>query len=154
MKTSTDAGTSTSGGPNLTTYNYTSPSCGNSFVTSISEPLLLSRSFTWNCTGGVLTAITDENTKTVSASFTTDTHFWRPESTSDQLTTPNVTSYSYPSSTAVESSMLFNSSNSTLDLRATVDGFGRPILFQAGQTPALSNYDSVERDYDVAGRIA
>jgi hypothetical protein len=54
----------------MTTYNYGSGSCGNSFVTSISEPLSLSRSMTWNCTGGVETQVTDENSQTVTTNFT------------------------------------------------------------------------------------
>ena len=152
LNTSTDQGISSAGGPNVTTYNYSSASCGNSFSTSISEPLSLSRYFTWNCTGGVLTAIKDENSQTVSASFTTDADFWRPESTSDQLA--NVTNYKYTGSTTAESSMLFNASTSTVDVRATLDDFGRLNIYQVGQTPTPTSYDSVETDYDVAGRVA
>jgi hypothetical protein len=33
-----------------TTYTYGTGSCGNSFPTSVAEPLTLSRSTTWNCT--------------------------------------------------------------------------------------------------------
>ena len=35
-----------------------------------------------------------------------------------------------------------------------VDGLGRPIVTQRKQGPTASNYDSVETDYDVAGRIS
>jgi hypothetical protein len=51
---------------------------------------------TWNCTGGVLLSLADENGKTASTSYT-DLNFWRPESTTDQLS--NVTLISYLSPT-------------------------------------------------------
>ncbi len=66
-----------------TTYTYGSGSCGNSFATSIAEPLSLSRAIAWNCTGGVQTSVTDENGKVVSASYTKDPYYWRPESRTD-----------------------------------------------------------------------
>jgi len=122
LKTSTDwAILNLSGGPNVTTYNYDntgtpSPSCGNSFVTSIAEPLSLSRSFTWDCNGSVQTSTTDENLKVSSVSYTgtgADASFWRPYGTTDQLS--NTTTLSYPSNTVAESALLFNSGNSVVD---------------------------------------
>src|SRR5207244_13116466 len=44
-------------------------------------PLSLSRSMTWNCTGGVMTSSTDENGKSVSTTYD-DPYFWRPHSVS------------------------------------------------------------------------
>src|SRR5260370_1033860 len=64
----------------VTTFNYSSGSCGNSFPTSISEPLNMSRSMAWNCTGGVLTSLTDENQHVTSTTYN-DPFFWRPAST-------------------------------------------------------------------------
>jgi YD repeat-containing protein len=151
MNTSTDAGTTSSGGPNTTTYNYASgSSCGNSFVTSISEPLSLSRSMTYDstCAGGVLESVTDENSKTASIAYT-DPTFWRPASSSDQLS--NATSFTYPTVNAVESAMSFNSGASVVDHRTTLDGFGRTITNQTLQGPGAGNYDSSETDYDVRG---
>ena len=52
LQTSTDVSTSAGTNGAQTTYHYSSTnnaSCGNSFVTSISEPLSLSRSMTWDC---------------------------------------------------------------------------------------------------------
>ena len=91
--------------------------------------------------------MTDENGKITSASYT-DSYFWRPATSSDQLS--NITSFSYPSATAIETTMSFNSGASVANRRITVDGLGRMILNQRRQGPT-SNYDSVEIDYDIAG---
>src|ERR1700735_4287945 len=134
----------------VTTYTYgSSTSCGNSFITSVSEPLSLSRSMTWNCTGGVGTSITDENGKTRSATYTTDPDFWRPDKTTDQES--NVTNFTYDGQTSVESSLLFSTA-STADSLTTVDGLGRVHVSQRKESPSSSTYDSVERDYDSLGR--
>jgi len=130
-----------------TTYTY--GACGNSFATSISEPLSLSKSMAWNCTGGVETSITDENSQTMSTSYT-DAYFWRPNSTTDQLS--NVTNLTYTNQTSVESSLVFNGSSSTSDILKTVDGLSRSHLAQTKESPSSSTYDSVETDYDSNGR--
>lgn len=132
-----------------TTYVYGSGSCGNSFPTTIDEPLSLSRSITWNCTGGVATQVTDENGNNVTSSYT-DPDFWRPASLSDQMS--NQTNVNYIGETAVEAALQnFNSGNSTSDSRTTVDGFGRPILSQRLQGPGATQYDTAEIDYNNVG---
>jgi RHS repeat-associated protein len=132
-----------------TTLNYGSGSCGNSFATSLTEPLSLSKSIVWNCTGGVETSLTDENGQTTSVSYT-DAYFWRPNSTTDQLS--NATNFTYAGVTSVESSLVFNSSSSTVDILDTVDSLGRQHLAQGKESPSSSTYDSVETDYDSDGR--
>jgi len=133
-----------------TTYVYGSLSCGNSFATTINEPLSLSRSITSNCTGGIATQVADENGNNVTSNYT-DSDFWRPANVLDQLS--NQTDLSYIGQTSVEASLQnFNSGNSVSDSRTTVDGFGRPILSQRLQGPGATNYDSTEIDYDNMGR--
>ena len=153
ISTSTAVSTSSSTNGAATTYNYAAgaASCNNAFVTSISEPLLLSRSMTWNCTGGVLLSATDENSKVASASYT-DSFFWRPASTTDQA--GNVTSFSYLSPTRTESTMTFNAGASVVDHLVQLDGLGRQIVSQTRQAPGSSNYDSVETDYNLVGQIS
>lgn len=140
-----------------TTYNYSSgtASCGNAFSTSISEPLSLSASFTWDCTGGVETSVTDESGQTsniyytgTNFSKTADPDFWRPYAQTDQLGTPTTLNYT---TTAFESAMALNSNASVVDRRVDVDGFGRSIVSQTEQGYNSGNYDSVETDYDVTG---
>ena len=134
-----------------TTYHYSSAtaSCGNAFPTSISEPLSLSRSTTWNCTGAVATQVTDETGNNVSSTYS-DPDFWRPASVTDQMT--NVTNLTYTGQIAVEGSLNFNGGSSTSDSLATVDGFGRPIFSQRLQAPSSTNYDTKETDYNSLGQ--
>src|SRR5208282_2571425 len=117
---------------------------------TINEPFSLSRSITWNCTGGVPTKVTDENGNNFTSNYT-DPDFWRPANIYDQEN--NETTISYIGETAVETALQnFNSGNSTSDFRSTVDGFGRPILSQHLQGPGATNYDTVERDYNSLGQ--
>jgi RHS repeat-associated protein len=145
-----------------TTYNYSNANltCGNAFPTSVSEPLTLSKSMTWNCSGAVLTQLTDENGNNSSVSFT-DPYYWRAASTTDQ--TGVVTNFCYgllSSSTGVctanpsqvESTLNFNSNNSTVDILTTVDGLGRMHVQQKRQSPSATSFDSIESDYDALGR--
>jgi RHS repeat-associated protein len=134
----------------VTTYTYGGgTSCGNSFATSVSEPLGLSRSMTWNCTGGVPTSVTDENGKTSATSYT-DPDFWRPFSVTDAAS--NVANFTYEAQTSVEGAVNFG--NSTTDVLTTGDGLGRSHVSQRKEAPSSSTYDSVETDYDSVGRPA
>lgn len=145
-------------GTTTTTYAYsttaqgsTTASCGNSFPTGVTvsgSSVNLSTSTVWNCTGGVATQTADANGNNVSSSYT-DPDFWRPASVTDQMS--NQTNLTY-SETAAESSLIFNSSKSTIDYRATVDGFGRPILSQQLQGPSATYYDTTETDYNNLGQ--
>jgi RHS repeat-associated protein len=131
-----------------TSFTYGTGSCGNSFVTSVSEPLSLSRSMTWNCNGGVQSSTTDENGKTATIAYN-DPYFWRINSLTDANS--NVTSMTYNGATSVESAMVFNGNNSTVDLLTTVDALGRGHVTQKKQSPSSSSYDSSETDFDTRG---
>jgi YD repeat-containing protein len=133
-----------------TTFHYGSNSCGQSFSDSLSLPLNLTRSMTYNCTGGVLTSATDENGNTTYTNYTRDPDFWRPESSQDAA--GNVTNFTYTGQTEVESALNFNSGNSTVDVLSVLDGLGRASLSQRRQSPASSTLDSVQQTYDSLGR--
>jgi RHS repeat-associated protein len=147
-----------------TTYNYTSnsASCQMAFPTGITEPLgSMTQAYTWNCTGGVLLTTTDENSKTTTYTYANDKYFWRPDSVADAtgatinycyglLTSSAGTCTLYP--TQVESTLNFNSNNSTVDKLATLDGLGRPHVRQNRQSPTATSFDSAEVDYDTLGR--
>jgi len=150
VKTATDSNGA------VTTYNYpdATSTCGNAFPTSLSEPLSLSKSTTWNCAGGVLTQVTDENGKNTTTAYN-DSFFWRPATVTDP--TGTATNYYYATTApfnTVESKMAFNSGNSVVDVLTTVDGLGRTHLQQKRQGPTATNYDSVETDYDSLGRLS
>jgi RHS repeat-associated protein len=136
------------------TYNYdataqgnSTKSCGNSFATSVNLPISgLSTSTTWNCIGGVATAVTDLNGNSISTSYT-DSYFWRPASSQDPAS--NTTSFTYVTSPpSVDSRMLFNSSTSVAENLTTSGGFGQPLYTQQREGPSSTNYDSTQTIYD------
>lgn len=135
---------------NGATTSYTYAACGNSFPTSISEPLNLSKAMAWNCTGGVATSSTDENGNAVSTTYN-DPDFWRPAQVTDQG--GNQTNLSYGlNPTTFESSMAFNGTGSLVDILDTYDALGRVKTAQKREAPSSANFDSVETDYDSSAR--
>jgi RHS repeat-associated protein len=166
--TITDAGTTTSGGPNTTTYHYpnATATCGNAFPASVTEPLMSSSpvAFTWDCNGAVLTTLVDENGQTFAKLYTgtgnplgsPDPAYWRPFGAQDQTMfgTSSGTSFTYPSPTVAESSLPFNGNNSISDRRTKTDGFGRIIVNETKQGPTAMNYDSVQTNYNVSGYVS
>jgi YD repeat-containing protein len=126
---------------------FTYGACGNSFPTVISEPLGLSSSMTWNCTGAVMTSVTDENGQTATSVFN-DPYFWRVNQLQDQL--GNNAYMTYTSPTQYSASMAFNGGNSIDNGVKTLDSLGRSHLSQTQQAPGSSNYDSTEVDYSWA----
>ena len=137
----------------VTTYSYSSSSCGNSFVTSVSLPLSLSASQTWNCSGAVQTSTTDANSKTTTTAYT-DPNFWRPLSITDPTSAITSMSYATSPNAAAETTLNFNGSTSTADTRTTLDGLGRTHVTQTLQTQGGASYDSTETDYDSLGRVS
>ncbi len=136
-----------------TTYNYSSNTadCQMAFPTSISEPLSLSRSMTWNCTGGVQLTAVDENNQTSTVNYN-DSYFWRPASALDQSSNTTTFNYYTPVPARTELYMFFNSNNSIAEQLTTLDGLGRVSVAQRQQAPGVSNFDTVETDYDALGR--
>jgi len=134
-----------------TTQVYGAASCGNSFPTSTTLLLSLSRSYTWDCNGAVQLTLTDESGNPWTTAYA-DPHFWRPTSTTDP--TNAITGITYPSSqTTAESALTFNGSTSIADTRVTLDGYGRTLVSQVKQGPAANSpYDSVQIYYDATGR--
>jgi RHS repeat-associated protein len=136
-----------------TTYNYpdATSTCGNAFPTSVSEPLSLSRSMTWNCTGGIQRTLVDENGKTTTTTYN-DNYFWRAASVTDPLN--NVTSLSYSTGNPawVQQSLTFNGNQSINTTGIGFDGLGRPIQESHLQAPGASSWDQVTQSYDSNGR--
>lgn len=128
-------------------YNDATSTCGNTFPDSVNEPLSMSRSFTWNCTGGVQTALADENSNTTTTGWS-DGEFWRPSSITDP--TNAQFDFLYSTETVTETTLSFGSS--TVDTMTTLDGLGRLSVSQRRQAPGSTNFDSVEHDYDKLGR--
>ena len=136
-----------------TTYTY--GACGNSFPTSVNEPLGLSRSIAWDCTGGVVTSVTDENSKTSSVTYN-DSYYWRPGIQTDALGNQTTFYYqpnpTYPAPTEVAKFMTFNNGNSVVSDIQYKDGLGRTYVDQHWQSPNSSTLDTVSYAYDANGR--
>ena len=79
----------------------------------------------------------------------------RPDQDPYQRQRTEIAPYSPDANTALptqtESTLLFNSNTSVVDILSTVDGFGRPSLSQRKQGPSATSYDTTEIDYDIAG---
>ncbi len=135
----------------ISTFNYSSSSCGNSFPTSVSEPLSLSQSMTWNCTGGVQLTSTDENSKTTATAYNTDPYFWRANAVTDQASNTINIGYA-PGGTVVTPSLFFNNNNSLVAVAHNFDGLGRPSFDQGYQSPTAQTWDTVSYTYDADGR--
>ena len=137
--------------PNGQQTSITYGACNNSFPTYVQLPMSLHRSATWDCTGAVQKNNTDENSATVSAGYA-DSNFWRPTSSTDQLS--NVTSISYPSTTQVETILPVIAGTSVVDMLSTTDSQGRPFVSQQRQAPGSGNFDSTQVTYNSTGWIA
>jgi RHS repeat-associated protein len=143
--------TDVNGAVTTNSYPDATSTCGNAFPTSVSEPLSLSRSMTWNCIGGVQLTAKDENGQITSTAYT-DPYFWRPSSSTDAANAQ--TNFTYTGQNSVEAALTFNSGNSATDVLTTLDGLGRVHLKQTRQAPGSSNFDTVETDYDALGRAS
>lgn len=141
---------------NGTSTTYTNTACQNAFPTTVATGSL-SKTITWDCVGGVETSITDENSH--KSTYSHADPFWRLTSTTvasgDALQATTNNSYPvFPTTATYETSLLFNSNNSTLDTVTTVDVLGRPYLVQNRQSPTSSNYDTTYQQYDANGRVS
>src|SRR5208283_4148736 len=148
-----------------TTYAYGTGSCGNSFATgTTNSPSSLTSSATWNCTGGVVTSITDANGKATNIAYVNDKYFWRPDSVADPTNATmyycyglnNTSGTCTPNPNQIESYLTFTSGSTNVDVDSliTVDALGRTNLQQTRQGSGLSGFDTVETDFDALGRVA
>jgi len=138
---------------NQTTFSYNGPQgCNSLLPTSVTAPLSISTSTTWDCNGGVLTSVTDPNSQVTSYSYAANgvaDPFWRVLSVTDASS--NVTTFAY-SPTTVETALSFNNGSSTVDGLTTTDGLGRVKLRQKRQAPSSTSFDTVQYKYDAIGR--
>src|SRR5208337_5020462 len=133
---------------NTTTYSNFICANNTAFPQSIASGGLTT-TLAWDCNGAVPTSVTDANSQT-----TTYAHydpFWRVTAITDPTNaTTNIFHSANPY--AVESSLNFNGSVSTLDQRTTYDGLGRAKVIQRERGQNSGTYDSVEIYYDSLGR--
>jgi YD repeat-containing protein len=137
-----------------TTYNYSSTNnayCNWAFPTSITEPLNMSHSMTWNCTGGVMTQLKDENGQTtgLSTNYTwNDPYFWRPANV--LFPDGGETDWTYNSLTSFKTTTKMNSSQNIVTTQL-LDGLGRNKQQQMNSDPEGVVYQDTA--YDALGRV-
>lgn len=114
---------------------YTYGDCGNSFLTQVSLPLNLSGSISWNCSGGVVSSITDENSQTISYTYG-DSNSWRVTQVSYPDGGQGTTSYNTGSATPwTTNTAKIITGTRTLNATITLDGLGRVSQSQITSDP-------------------
>lgn len=146
----------------ITHYYYNGAGgCSNLLLTSIVFPVnSLTTSYTWDCNGGKATSVADPNSQSTTYGYKDQSGnpdpLWRLRSTTDPLGNKTWQTFS-PGGTlpvTIESTMTFNSGNSSVDKLTTLDGLGRPFLQQTRQTPGSLNFDTTVTAYDLLGRVS
>jgi RHS repeat-associated protein len=142
--------TATAANGAVSTYNYpdTTSTCADAFAKSVNEPMSMSRSFVWNCTGGVLTSVTDENNQPTTTTYN-DPYFWRPAN--QNFPDGGQTSWTYNSPTSVTTTTKMNSSQNIVST-TLLDGLARVSQAQLTSDPQGTDYTVTT--YDALGRIS
>ncbi len=138
-----------------TTYTY--GACNNSFPTTVSMPLSLSRSLAWDCNGAVPTSATDENGKTTSFSYVNPSTgvgdpFWRLTRTSfldGRQTTETFNDTASPVN--IVTSQLLSASGTSFNTQVNFDGLGRLVRKMLISDPVGTDYTDIT--YDSSGRL-
>jgi RHS repeat-associated protein len=114
---------------------YTEGACNNGFLTKVVPPIsTLDTQYTWDsgCNGAKMMSATDPTGFSVSGTY--NDPFWRPTSTTDQLTnTVNISYYPTVPINTQEAQMTFSAGSSgTADFDSfnTADALGRPLYAQ------------------------
>jgi YD repeat-containing protein len=128
-----------------TTYAYNGTGgCNNGFATSVTKPLGLINTYTFDCNGAVVATVKDANQQLTT--FAYNDPLWRLTSTTDPLT---VASTQY-STNSTENILTFGTS--TVDLLNRTDALGRVVSTQRRQGPTAANGDTTVMQYDSNGR--
>ena len=134
-----------------TTFNFpdATSTCGNAFPTSVTEPLTMSRSMTWSCTGGVQLTAVDENTQQTTIVYN-DPYFWRPA----EIDFPDggQTKWTYNSQTSTTMNQKMDNTPRYITSTVLLDGLGRTIHQQLNSDP--EGVDYTDTTYDSLGRVA
>ena len=128
-----------------TTYTY--GNCGNSFPTSVAEPLSMSRSLGWNCTGGVQISSADENSQPGTITYN-DPYFWRP--VQQNFADGGQTNWTYSGATSVTTTTKMNASQNIVTT-SLLDSLGRASQTELTSDPQGTDYTLTT--YDSLGRI-
>jgi YD repeat-containing protein len=114
------------------------------FPTKVTDPVGLSTTATYDCTGGVELSLSDANSN--KTTFAYADAYWRRTSLADPYSATIY--YTFPTSVSPDTSASsFSFSSSILATTNTVDGYGRFINSQGDQSPTGTTYDTVSNAY-------
>jgi len=134
----------------VTTYSYpdSTTTCGNAFPTSltVTQPITMSTSSAWSCSGGVPTSQTDQNNQATTTIYN-DAFYWRPANIS--FPDGGQTSWTYNSPTSVTTTTKMNSTQNVVST-VLLDGLGRTLQTQLNSDPQGVDYSVIT--YDALGR--
>ena len=138
---------------NGTTSTSTYGDCGNSLLTNTTVHVRppLSKSYDWNCTGGVMVSSTDENSKQTTYTYT-DGFYWRPHSTS--FPDGGSTTYTYNTASVPWTKTVSSAIDASHNLVTTTifDTLARVQHTQLTSAPDGTIY--ADTTYDNRGRLA
>jgi RHS repeat-associated protein len=138
----------------VTTFHYDGTGgCNNGFVSSVSHPLSLTDSTTYDCNGGVPLTQTDVNGKVTTISYVSfgSDPFWRPIGITDPASA--VTNFIYSHNPGFSSSELdFNGNLSAVQSQTYLDSLGRAAQNQSRTTIGGTSFNTVSYQYDSSGQ--
>ena len=136
---------------NVTTYGYGANSCGNSFPTTVTNPLWLEKTTVWDCNGAVATSITDQNSQITSYTYG-DPNYWRITATAFPDTGGITTTYNLGTNrpwNIIQNTKLTSTQNIT---NTTIyDTLARVTQKQLTTDP--EGIDYTDTTYDAAGHV-
>jgi RHS repeat-associated protein len=131
------------------TYSYTYGDCNSSLPTTISEPLNLSVSMTWDCNGAVPLSTSDENQQPTTYAYDA---LWRTNDVKypdgGETTTAYNTTANPPNVTV---NQLVDSSGHWHTTQNNLDGLSRIMQQQLTSDPSGTDY--VDTTYDAVGNV-
>ena len=139
-----------------TTYHYNGTGgCNNGLVTSVTRPLSLTTSYTWDCNGAVMKTSTDPNGQVTTTDYVGDgaDPFFRPDKVTDPTGAVVEFEYHGGAQTWAASLLNFNSGSSIVNIGTGLDPYGRPIESSDQTAPGVSSWDIYPVAYDSNGRL-
>src|SRR5262249_4350513 len=136
---------------NGATTTYTYGACNGSFPTTISEPLGMTKTMAWDCTGETPTSAKDENNQTTTYSYVSPggaaDPFWRL--LQENFPDGGQTIWTYNSPTSITTTTKMNSSQNIVST-TLLDSLGRTSQTQLNSDPEGVDYSAAT--YDALGR--
>jgi RHS repeat-associated protein len=128
--------------------------CYGAFFMGYTYPNInyMSKSFGYNCLGGVLAYVTDENNTSSGDTYLNNQFYWLPDYFSSGGGGFDTT-FTFTHNSAKSESQGNNQNIGVPTVIATLDSLGRPHLIQTQESANTNAYDTAEMDYGVYGNV-